>query len=99
MNAIEQLIRKKLAKALAEEKKRIAADLLEVMKTPAKPAAGNNAKKQNAANAVKTAQAKVQALSAKASTAKDPVKFKQTLQAAKDRLKLAQDKQRLANTK
>jgi hypothetical protein len=99
MNAIEQLIRKKLSKALDEEKKRIASDLLEVMTAPKKPATSNTGKKQSAANAVKAAQAKIQALQAKASSAKDPAKFKQTLQAAKDRLKLAQDKQRLANTK
>ena len=100
MNAIEQLIRKKLSNALDEERKRIAADLLEVMTTPKKPSTGGNvAKKQGAANAVKAAQAKVQMLQSKASTAKDPQKFKATLQAAKDKLKLAQDKQRMANTK
>jgi len=99
-NSVTELIRQKLIKALDEEKKRIAADLLEVMTTPKKPAPGGNvAKKQGAANAVKSAQMKVQALQGKASTAKDPQKFKATLQAAKDRLKLAQDRQRLANTK
>jgi hypothetical protein len=100
MNAIEQLFRKKLSKALAEEKKRIAASLLEVMAAPkTAPGAGNVAKKQGAANAVKNAQAQVQAMQSKAATAKDPVKFKAALQAAKDKLKLAQDKQRIANTK
>jgi hypothetical protein len=99
MNAIEQLIRKKLTLALDEEKKRIAAKLLEVMTTPKKPATSDMSKKQGAANSVKAAQARVQALQSKAATAKDPVKFKATLQVAKDKLKAAQDRQRLANTK
>ena len=86
MTAIEQLIRKKLATALDEEKRRVAASL---MLDEAETSTAQ--KKSNKQAQITAMQQKITQLQGKVSTAKDPQAMAQKLAMWKEKLKVLQD--------
>lgn len=101
MDSVQELIRKKLAAALQEQRKLIAGRLFEVIQpaatAPVTPGSGTAAtktadpgavaaKKKAKMDQINALRAKIAALQGKASTAKDPTAMRQQLQAQQQKL-------------